>query len=108
MTVGAHRVLVPHPPRRLLAQLPAVRNESGYLAAAMRRADCAASVGPTAVDATASRCTAMTWALHPNWSTADIEKNVEVMARRQSRLTDSANALDGLHRGVPARGRVTA
>ncbi|AFU04374.1 helix-turn-helix domain-containing protein [Nocardia brasiliensis] len=36
---------------------------------------------------------AMTWALHPNWPTADIEKNVEVMARRQSRLTDSANPL---------------
>ncbi|MGX1773197.1 hypothetical protein ACWIGW_13890 [Nocardia brasiliensis] len=102
------RVLVPHPPRWLRAQLPAVRSESGYLAAAMRRADHAASVGPTAFDATASRCTAMTWALHPNWPTADIEKNVEVMARRQSRLTDSANPLDGLRRGVPARGRVTA
>ncbi|WP_280428969.1 helix-turn-helix domain-containing protein [Nocardia brasiliensis] len=36
---------------------------------------------------------AITWMLHPNWPTADIETNVEVMARRQSRLTDSTNPL---------------
>ncbi|QIS05395.1 helix-turn-helix domain-containing protein [Nocardia brasiliensis] len=36
---------------------------------------------------------AMTWMRHPNWPTVDVETNVEVMARRQARLTDSADPL---------------